>query len=85
MLTMDHTINNKSQILFKKDLAASSISEGAQIFPLAQYRGVDIWVCDESSLMATGTYFGPVGIYDSLSWLQDLFSVTCACPLNRRQ
>lgn len=40
----------------KESLAASSISEGARIFPLVQYRGVDIWVCDESSLMATGTY-----------------------------
>jgi len=42
--------------LSKEDLLASSISEGARIFPLTQYRGVDIWVCDESSLMATGTY-----------------------------
>lgn len=38
------------------DLSASSIAEGARIFPLAQYRGAEIWACDESSLMATGTY-----------------------------
>jgi threonine synthase len=40
----------------KEDLTASSIREGARIFRLTQYRGVDILVCDESSLMATGTY-----------------------------
>ena len=40
----------------KEALAASSIREGARIFRLAQYRGVEILVCDESSLMATGTY-----------------------------
>ena len=40
----------------KEDIDASSLSEGARIFPLAQFRGVEIWVCDESSLMATGTY-----------------------------
>jgi len=39
-----------------EDLTMSSLAEGARIFPLAQYRGVDIWACDESSLMATGTY-----------------------------
>jgi hypothetical protein len=39
----------------KADLAKSSISEGAQIFPLIEYQGVEILVCDESSLMATGT------------------------------
>jgi threonine synthase len=40
----------------REDLAASSIAEGACLYPLAHYMGVDIWVCDESSLMATGTY-----------------------------
>jgi threonine synthase len=40
----------------KEDIVNSSIAEGARIFPLSQYQGVDILVCDESSLMATGTY-----------------------------
>jgi threonine synthase len=38
------------------DLEACSIAEGARTFPLAEYRGVEIRVCDESSAMATGTY-----------------------------
>lgn len=38
------------------DVEACSIAEGARVFPLARHRGVEILVCDESSLMATGTY-----------------------------
>jgi threonine synthase len=38
------------------DLQAASIAEGAKIFPLAVYKGVEIFVNDESSHMATGTY-----------------------------
>lgn len=59
LLLRYHRVLPKSQLdvaVSKEDLAASSISEGARIIPLAHYRGVDIWLCDESSLMATGTY-----------------------------
>jgi threonine synthase len=40
----------------KANIVTSSISEGARLFFLAEYGGVEIWVCDESSLMATGSY-----------------------------
>lgn len=33
-----------------------SISEGARIMPLCRYQSVEIVVCDETSLMHTGTY-----------------------------
>ncbi len=39
----------------KSALLDSSIREGARIFPLLTYRGVDLHVLDESSLMHTGT------------------------------
>jgi len=38
------------------ELEACSITEGATISFLAEHRGVEIQVCDESSLMTTGTY-----------------------------
>jgi threonine synthase len=38
------------------DLLACSLSEGARALFLAEHRGVRIFVADESSLMATGTY-----------------------------
>ncbi|RPH98274.1 MAG: pyridoxal-phosphate dependent enzyme [Zetaproteobacteria bacterium] len=40
---------------FKAALLDTSIREGARIFPLLTYRGVDLHVLDESSLMQTGT------------------------------
>jgi len=40
---------------YKDILQKTSIREGARIFPLLTYRGVDIHILDESSLMHTGT------------------------------
>lgn len=40
---------------FKDLLAAASIREGARIVPLVRYKGVDIWLMDETSLMHTNT------------------------------
>lgn len=37
-------------------LAETSLGEGARVFEFARHRGVEILVCDESSLMRTGTY-----------------------------
>ena len=41
--------------VYKDFLKKTSIREGARIFPLLTYRGVDIHILDESSLMHTGT------------------------------
>lgn len=38
------------------ELSAQSAAEGARVLTLAEHRGVEIRACDESSLMATGTY-----------------------------
>lgn len=38
------------------EVARSSIAEGARFSLLTRYRGVEIYLCDESSAMATGTY-----------------------------
>jgi len=38
------------------ELAACSMGEGVRLLRLAEHRGVEILVCDESSLMATGTF-----------------------------
>lgn len=40
---------------FKAWLQKTSIQEGARIFPLLTYRGVDIYILDETSLMSTKT------------------------------
>jgi hypothetical protein len=40
----------------EEDLTACSLREGARIFTLGKYKGVEIALCDESTLMATGTY-----------------------------
>jgi hypothetical protein len=40
---------------YKDILKVTSIREGARIFFLLTYRGVDIHILDESSLMHTGT------------------------------
>ena len=40
---------------FKDLLLETSLREGARVFPLFPYRGVDIHILDESSLMHTGT------------------------------
>jgi len=40
---------------YKAWLEKTSIKEGARIFPLLRYRGVDICILDETSLMFTGT------------------------------
>ncbi len=40
---------------FKELLLETSLREGARVFPLLTYRGVDIHILDESSLMHTGT------------------------------
>jgi len=40
---------------FKDFLPETSLREGARVFPLFTYRGVDIHILDESSLMHTGT------------------------------
>ncbi len=37
-------------------LEAVSVAEGARVVPLGEHRGVEILVCDESTLMASGTY-----------------------------
>ncbi len=42
--------------LSRRALAATSLREGARILPLGEWRGVALWVADESSRMATGTY-----------------------------
>ncbi len=41
--------------VYKKTLLETSIREGVRIFRLLTYRGVDIHILDESSLMHTGT------------------------------
>jgi hypothetical protein len=41
--------------LFREALLSTSLREGARVFPLLTYRGVDIHILDESSLMHTGT------------------------------
>jgi hypothetical protein len=41
--------------VYKDFMKKTSIREGARIFPLLTYRGVDIHILDESSLMHTGT------------------------------
>jgi len=40
---------------YKAWLEKTSIKEGARIFPLLRYRGVDIYILDETSLMFTRT------------------------------
>ena len=40
---------------YKQILQKTSLREGARIFPLVTYHGVDIHIMDESSLMHTGT------------------------------
>jgi hypothetical protein len=40
---------------YKRALLTTSMREGAKIFPLLTYRGVELHVLDESSLMHTGT------------------------------
>jgi threonine synthase len=40
---------------FKDLLVATSIREGVRIVPLLTYKGVDIWIMDETSLMHTKT------------------------------
>ena len=40
---------------YKKWLERTSIREGARIFPLLAYKGVDIFILDETSLMQTKT------------------------------
>lgn len=40
---------------YKAWLQKTSIKEGARIFPLLRYRGVDIYILDETSLMFTRT------------------------------
>jgi hypothetical protein len=40
---------------FRELLVETSLHEGVRIFPLLTYRGVDIQILDESSLMQTGT------------------------------
>lgn len=40
---------------YKYWLQRTSIREGARIFPLLTYKGVDIYILDETSLMHTGT------------------------------
>ncbi len=40
---------------FKALLLETSVQEGARVFPLLTYRGVDIQILDESSRMHTGT------------------------------
>ncbi|MFO7692551.1 MAG: hypothetical protein R6V57_05655 [Vicinamibacterales bacterium] len=40
---------------FRQALLDTSIREGARIFPLLSFRGVELHVLDESSLMQTGT------------------------------
>jgi threonine synthase len=40
---------------YKQALLETSLREGARIFPLLTYRGVEIHLLDESSLMHTGT------------------------------
>ena len=40
---------------YKQLLLETSLREGARVFPLLKYRGVDIHILDESSLMHTGT------------------------------
>jgi len=45
----------EEDVAYKKLLQETSLGEGARIFPLLTYRGVDIHILDESSLMHTGT------------------------------
>lgn len=45
----------EEDITFKNWLQKTSIREGAQIFPLLTYRGVNIFILDETSLMHTRT------------------------------
>jgi hypothetical protein len=40
---------------FKELLLETSLREGARVFPLCTYQGVDIHILDESTLMHTGT------------------------------
>lgn len=40
---------------FKEALLQTSLREGSRVFPLLTYRGVDIHILDDSSLMHTGT------------------------------
>jgi hypothetical protein len=40
---------------FKELLLETSLREGARVFPLCTYRGVELHILDESSLMHTGT------------------------------
>lgn len=40
----------------EQQVARASLREGAQVIQLGRHRGVEIDVCDESSLMTTGTY-----------------------------
>jgi len=40
---------------YKRALLQSSLGEGARVFSLFDYRGVEVFVLDESSLMHTGT------------------------------
>jgi hypothetical protein len=42
-------------LAFKSHLLKTSIREGIRVFPLLTYRGVDIHILDETSLMATGS------------------------------
>lgn len=50
-----HSALNPGSLLFK-DLEGTSLGEGVKIFRLCQYRGVDIFLMDETTLMHSGTY-----------------------------
>jgi len=51
----DFGTTTKEDSDYKEWLQKTSIREGARIFPLLRYRGVDIYILDETSLMFTRT------------------------------
>jgi len=48
-------MTEENNLEYKEELEKTSIREGARIFPLLAYKGVEIFILDETSLMHTKT------------------------------
>lgn len=72
-----------SDSLTLNDLKETSLSEGVRLFKLATYKGVDIFLLDETTLMQTGTYKSIDGcIYTALHRKQGLQRIAFSSGAN---
>lgn len=72
-----------SHSLFLSGLKETSLNEGVRFFKLLTYKGVDIFLLDETTLMQTGTYKSIDGcIYIALSRRRDLQRIAFSSGAN---